>query len=119
MREIMRLNHKWAGVKLTLNNDDKIYLSQAYPIASVTRDNLSMGLQIMLIAGDEMSEKIDEMPDVFKEVSDKVEEMTDSYKEGTQDQRVHEIPNCPICQQTATYIPQYYRYYCYPCKRYL
>jgi hypothetical protein len=118
-REILRLNHEWMGVKLALNDDDKLYLSRAYPATSVTRDDLSLGLQIMLEAADEISIKIDTMPDLVKEVSEKVQELAESSEEGSQDQHMHDVPNCPICQRLATYIPQYYRYYCYSCERYL
>ena len=119
LRELLRLNHEWMGIKLALNDDDKLYLSRAYPATTVTRDDLSLGLQIMLEAADEISIKIDTMPDLFKEVVEKVQEIAESSEEGTQSQRMHAVPNCPICQQPATYIQQYYRYYCYPCERYL
>lgn len=119
LHEILRLNHEWMGVKVALNDDDKLYLARAYPATTVTRDDFSLGLQIMLEAADELSVKLDMMPDLVTEVAEKVQEIAESSEEDTQDQRMHNVPNCPICQQPATYIPQYYRYYCYPCERYL
>jgi hypothetical protein len=29
------------------------------------------------------------------------------------------IPDCPICGKPETWIPQYQRWYCYNCKKYL
>lgn len=46
--------------------------------------DLSMGLQLILHAADEVSVQIDAMPDLFKQVADKVQEMADSSEEGTQ-----------------------------------
>ena len=119
LREILRLNHEWMGIKVALNDEDKLYLARAYPAVSVTRDDLSLGLQIMLEAADELSIKIDTMPDIFTQVVEKAQELADSNNKGTQNQRMPAIPLCPHCQRTATYIPQYYRFYCYSCERYL
>jgi len=30
-----------------------------------------------------------------------------------------QVPPCPYCGGTPTYIPQYRRYYCYHCRRYI
>jgi hypothetical protein len=119
LREILRLNHEWAGVKAAVNDENKLYLSRAYPVASVTRADFALGLQIMLEAADRISITIDALPDLLKEVAEKVQEMADSNKEETQNQRIPKIPNCPSCQTPSTYIPQYYRFYCYSCERYL
>jgi hypothetical protein len=71
------------GIKFALNDDDKMYLTRAYPAESVTRDDFSIGLQLMLQAADDFSITINAMPDILKEVTAKVQETVDSSKENS------------------------------------